>query len=70
MRGVNQALGRVIRHVQDYGVVLLCDTRYTSKQTSLSPWLREFVYVNDKFGQVLTALMRFFYNKKDMVRTI
>ncbi|KAL1452948.1 hypothetical protein WDU94_007130 [Cyamophila willieti] len=66
MRGVNQALGRVIRHVKDYGVVLLCDTRYTSKQTSLSPWLREFVYVNDKFGTVLTSLMRFFYSKKDM----
>uniref|UniRef100_A0A8D8SK57 Regulator of telomere elongation helicase 1 homolog n=2 Tax=Cacopsylla melanoneura TaxID=428564 RepID=A0A8D8SK57_9HEMI len=66
MRGVNQALGRVIRHVKDYGVVLLCDTRYTSKQASLSPWLREFVYVNDKFGTVLTSLMRFFYSKKDM----
>ncbi|KAI5698434.1 hypothetical protein M8J75_006737 [Diaphorina citri] len=66
MRGVNQALGRVIRHVKDYGVVLLCDTRYASKQTSLSPWLREFVYVNEKFSVVLTSLMRFFYNKKDM----
>jgi regulator of telomere elongation helicase 1 len=28
-RSVNQAIGRVIRHVQDYGSILLLDERYT-----------------------------------------
>ena len=28
-RSVNQAIGRVIRHVQDYGAILLFDERYT-----------------------------------------
>jgi regulator of telomere elongation helicase 1 len=29
-RAVNQAIGRVIRHRQDFGAILLCDTRYSS----------------------------------------
>lgn len=28
-RSVNQAIGRVIRHIQDYGTVLLIDNRYS-----------------------------------------
>lgn len=26
-RAVNQAIGRVIRHKDDYGAIILCDTR-------------------------------------------
>ena len=28
-RAVNQAIGRVIRHVQDFGTIVLIDERYT-----------------------------------------
>jgi len=31
MRAVNQAIGRVIRHKQDYGAILLCDERFSGQ---------------------------------------
>ena len=31
MRAVNQAVGRVIRHVDDYGAVLLCESRFAKR---------------------------------------
>ena len=42
-RAVNQAIGRVIRHINDYGLILLVDRRYSdykSKQER-SKWLRD-----------------------------
>lgn len=30
-RAVNQAVGRVIRHRNDFGAIILCDERYTSQ---------------------------------------
>lgn len=43
MRAVNQAIGRVIRHQQDYGAILLLDIRYSryTHQKQLSKWLRD-----------------------------
>lgn len=42
-RAVNQALGRVIRHVDDYGSMILIDGRYTELLYNkvFSAWLRE-----------------------------
>lgn len=39
VRAANQAIGRVIRHCNDYGAVLLCDERYQARQRDLPRWL-------------------------------
>jgi len=46
-RAVNQAIGRVIRHRNDYGAIILCDQRFAqpSVQNQLSLWLRPRVKV-------------------------
>ena len=50
-RSVNQAIGRVIRHVQDYGAILLFDQRYMyqSNRSQISAWLRDKIKVPDKY---------------------
>ncbi|KAG7384281.1 Fanconi anemia group J protein [Phytophthora pseudosyringae] len=44
-RALNQALGRCIRHRQDYGAIMLLDSRHRfNKHTkSLSKWMRPFI---------------------------
>lgn len=63
-RAVNQAIGRVIRHQNDYGAILLCDTRFNSPKLKgqLSAWLREHINVSNKFGETVSEICRFFKN--------
>ncbi|KMS93960.1 hypothetical protein BVRB_026200, partial [Beta vulgaris subsp. vulgaris] len=43
-KAVNQALGRVIRHAGDYGLLLLLDKRFASKSNrDISAWLRAHI---------------------------
>lgn len=62
MRAVNQAVGRVIRHINDYGVVLLCESRFGKRKWTdgLSLWLRPHVKQFSGVGQGMPALQRFF----------
>jgi len=64
MRAINQAVGRVIRHVHDYGAVLLCESRFKRPKyiAGLSVWLRPHVRQFEQFGQASVALPRFFRN--------
>ena len=49
-RAVNQAVGRVIRHRNDYGAIILCDERfgYSSNRNQISAWLRPHIKVFDR----------------------
>lgn len=61
-RAVNQAIGRVIRHQNDYGAILLCDSRFNSPKLKgqLSAWLRNHINVSTKFGETVSEICRFF----------
>ncbi|XP_075156195.1 regulator of telomere elongation helicase 1 [Haematobia irritans] len=66
-RAVNQAIGRVIRHRNDYGAILLCDVRFqqSSQIQQLSKWIRDILGTQQKnttFGPVVKELRDFFRN--------
>lgn len=61
-RAVNQAIGRVIRHRKDYGVILLCDERFAgwTKESLLSKWMKDKVQIMESFGPVAGKVSQFF----------
>uniref|UniRef100_A0A8C8R767 Regulator of telomere elongation helicase 1 n=1 Tax=Pelusios castaneus TaxID=367368 RepID=A0A8C8R767_9SAUR len=61
-RAVNQAIGRVIRHRQDYGAIFLCDHRFASSgvRDQLPSWVRPYVKVYDNFGHAVREVSQFF----------
>lgn len=72
-RAVNQAIGRVIRHRNDYGAILLCDVRFqqSSQVQQLSKWIRDILGTSPKssaFGPVVKELRDFFKNAEKSVR--
>ncbi|XP_012148049.2 regulator of telomere elongation helicase 1 [Megachile rotundata] len=61
-RAVNQAIGRIIRHKNDYGAIILCDCRFEnpSFKKQLSAWLRPHVKKFNNFGVITKDLRDFF----------
>ena len=61
-RGLNQALGRAIRHVNDYGAILLLDSRFHAPkyQRYLSRWVQGNVANADSARETAMALKDFF----------
>ncbi|XP_040918142.1 regulator of telomere elongation helicase 1-like [Toxotes jaculatrix] len=61
-RAVNQAIGRVIRHKEDYGAIFLCDQRFKSSdaRAQLPSWVRPYVRPYDGFGNVVRDVSQFF----------
>jgi regulator of telomere elongation helicase 1 len=55
MRAVNQAVGRVIRHRNDYGAIILADERFAGGniQAQLSAWIRPHVQRNETFNKCM-----------------
>ncbi|CAD7091451.1 unnamed protein product [Hermetia illucens] len=67
IRAVNQAIGRVIRHKDDYGAILLCDSRFSmsSQRSQLSAWIQTHLQNTQppsNFGQFISEMSRFFRN--------
>jgi fanconi anemia group J protein len=65
-RALNQALGRCIRHKNDWGAILLADERFKNPrlQGSLSRWIRSNLTILPSLGQFQMALEDFFSTHK------
>ncbi|KAI8089909.1 putative ATP-dependent RNA helicase DDX11 [Halteromyces radiatus] len=66
MRGVNQSIGRAIRHKGDYASIVLLDKRYASPRISkkLPGWIGGSIEHCDNFGKAMGKTARFFNEKK------
>ena len=66
-RTVNQALGRVIRHVNDYGSMILIDIRYKDMiyKGLISKWIRSICRVYSD-GNIINVVKNFFERMKNM----
>ncbi|WKY14618.1 hypothetical protein Q1695_000279 [Nippostrongylus brasiliensis] len=63
-RAVNQALGRVIRHKDDFGVVALLDERYAAVKSEFFPsWIRSSLKVFDSGTEFIEETRKFFKDK-------
>lgn len=65
IRAVNQAIGRIIRHKNDYGAILLCDIRYDQANLvrNMSSWIQtDLDTTSDKFYSIHQDVREFFEN--------
>lgn len=61
-RAINQALGRCIRHLKDWGALLLVDDRFSKGQNytkGLSRWVRTRLGYHSDFASAMTSLKSF-----------
>ncbi|XP_064324406.1 Fanconi anemia group J protein [Phalacrocorax carbo] len=62
-RALNQALGRCIRHRNDWGALILVDDRFRNNPnkyiTGLSKWIRQQIRHHENFGSALESLHAF-----------
>lgn len=54
MRAVNQGIGRVIRHINDYGMIFMLDNRYEQirLKNMLPAWARQSIATYQNFIEV------------------
>ncbi|CAO3634796.1 unnamed protein product [Mucor hiemalis] len=66
MRGVNQSIGRAIRHRGDFATIVLLDKRYATVRIGrkLPKWIGDHVQNYDKFGKVMGKTSMFFRERK------
>uniref|UniRef100_A0A3B4HCA1 DNA 5'-3' helicase n=1 Tax=Pundamilia nyererei TaxID=303518 RepID=A0A3B4HCA1_9CICH len=69
-RALNQALGRCIRHRNDWGALILVDDRYRNNPnkyiTGLSKWVRQLVQHHSTFSDAMQSLVAFSQVQKKM----
>ena len=67
-RAINQAVGRCIRHIKDFGAIILLDPRFSlsENQAQMSKWLRGKIVNHEQLGDVLVDLRSFTHANRVM----
>lgn len=67
MRAVNQSLGRVIRHIKDYGVLMVIDERYERQNIKcyFTAWLRNYRKKRVLNDDLIEEIQSFFERMKN-----
>lgn len=57
-------MGRVIRHINDWGSIIFCDERYANYniKSQLSAWIQPHIKVYDQFSTAYKNNITFFKN--------
>ncbi|EIE76120.1 hypothetical protein RO3G_00824 [Rhizopus delemar RA 99-880] len=60
-RAMNQALGRCIRHKNDWGAIILLEDRFQESEhiKGLSKWIRNRVHIHESFNEGISSLKEF-----------
>lgn len=58
-RALNQALGRCIRHKEDWGAIIMIDSRLSTGLNNVSKWLRSVVLQSQNYDHIKYALQEF-----------
>lgn len=67
-RAVNQAIGRVIRNIHDYGAILLLDNRFKRVRDYLPRWIQKHLRaqkLSEEFGPIVRQLRTFYKNNEN-----
>jgi len=61
-RGINQSIGRAIRHAKDYAAIVLLDSRYTQAKakSNLPTWIAKRYQVSEEWASAESQLRDFF----------
>jgi regulator of telomere elongation helicase 1 len=67
-RATNQAIGRVIRHINDYGLILLVDRRFSDIKIRKyrSKWLRDMQTNFEYFDKAKHEIITFFESMEEL----
>lgn len=69
IKGINQSIGRAIRHRKDYAAVILLDRRYATKtsiRNGLPTWMGKSLIDHNQFGTMLSQLREFYRRMSDV----
>lgn len=69
LKAVNQAIGRVIRHKEDFGIVVMADLRFcTVPKSHLSAWIRPGLVCYDDPSPFFEGCARFFTERGLLIK--